>query len=117
MMISYRLSHQLLFSFPDGRYVVWLLIVTIAYNWNCWFIPLRCVFPIQTSSNIFYWILVDTICDICYLCDMLVFQPRMQFVKGGDIIVSNSGKWNFHIRYCTLNYIIRHEAETCLNLK
>ncbi|TFK10924.1 lysine-specific demethylase 4C [Platysternon megacephalum] len=73
-------------AYTDRRYVVWLLIVTIAYNWNCWFIPLRCLFPVQTPSNIFYWILVDTICDICYLCDLLVFQPRMQFVKGGDII-------------------------------
>nr|XP_042712261.1 cyclic nucleotide-gated cation channel beta-3 [Chrysemys picta bellii] len=73
-------------AYTDRRYVVWLLIVTIAYNWNCWFIPLRCVFPVQTPSNIFYWILIDTICDICYLCDLLVFQPRMQFVKGGDII-------------------------------
>uniref|UniRef100_A0A8C0JCX6 Cyclic nucleotide gated channel subunit beta 3 n=1 Tax=Chelonoidis abingdonii TaxID=106734 RepID=A0A8C0JCX6_CHEAB len=97
-----------LLCFPwrmNRRYVVWLLIVTIAYNWNCWFIPLRCVFPVQTPSNIFYWILIDTICDICYLCDLLVFQPRMQFVKGGDIIVSNSGKWNFHICCCTLNYL------------
>uniref|UniRef100_A0A8C3S3M1 Cyclic nucleotide gated channel subunit beta 3 n=1 Tax=Chelydra serpentina TaxID=8475 RepID=A0A8C3S3M1_CHESE len=76
-------------AYTDRRYVVWLLIVTIAYNWNCWFIPLRCVFPVQTPSNIFYWILIDTISDICYLCDLLVFQPRMQFVKGGDIIVSN----------------------------
>uniref|UniRef100_A0A8C0JEV5 Cyclic nucleotide gated channel subunit beta 3 n=1 Tax=Chelonoidis abingdonii TaxID=106734 RepID=A0A8C0JEV5_CHEAB len=92
-------------AYTDRRYVVWLLIVTIAYNWNCWFIPLRCVFPVQTPSNIFYWILIDTICDICYLCDLLVFQPRMQFVKGGDIIVSNSGKWNFHICCCTLNYL------------
>ncbi|XP_043363577.1 cyclic nucleotide-gated cation channel beta-3 [Dermochelys coriacea] len=73
-------------AYTDRRYVVWLLIVTVAYNWNCWFIPLRCVFPVQTPSNIFYWILVDTICDICYLCDLLVFQPRMQFLKGGDII-------------------------------
>ncbi|XP_030405320.1 cyclic nucleotide-gated cation channel beta-3 [Gopherus evgoodei] len=73
-------------AYTDRRYVVWLLIITIAYNWNCWFIPLRCVFPVQTPSNIFYWLLVDTICDICYLCDLLVFQPRMQFVKGGDII-------------------------------
>ncbi|EMP42278.1 Cyclic nucleotide-gated cation channel beta-3, partial [Chelonia mydas] len=83
-------------AYTDGRYVVWLLIVTIAYNWNCWFIPLRCVFPIQTSSNIFYWILVDTICDICYLCDMLVFQPRMQFVKGGDIIVNKVEMKNYY---------------------
>ncbi|XP_074799110.1 cyclic nucleotide-gated channel beta-3 [Natator depressus] len=83
-------------AYTDRRYVVWLLIVTIAYNWNCWFIPLRCVFPIQTSSNIFYWILVDTICDICYLCDMLVFQPRMQFVKGGDIIVNKVEMKNYY---------------------
>ncbi|XP_043395324.1 cyclic nucleotide-gated cation channel beta-3 [Chelonia mydas] len=83
-------------AYTDGRYVVWLLIVTIAYNWNCWFIPLRCVFPIQTSSNIFYWILVDTICDICYLCDMLVFQPRMQFVKGGDIISDKVEMKNYY---------------------
>ncbi|XP_074841542.1 cyclic nucleotide-gated channel beta-3 [Carettochelys insculpta] len=73
-------------AYTDRHYLAWLLIITIAYNWNCWFIPLRCVFPVETPSNIFYWILVDTICDICYLCDLLVFQPRMQFIKGGDII-------------------------------
>uniref|UniRef100_A0A8C8RLA9 Cyclic nucleotide gated channel subunit beta 3 n=1 Tax=Pelusios castaneus TaxID=367368 RepID=A0A8C8RLA9_9SAUR len=73
-------------AYTDHRYVVWLLIVTIAYNWNCWFIPLRCVFPVQTPSNLYYWVIIDSICDICYLCDLLVFQPRMQFVKGGDII-------------------------------
>ncbi|XP_067409614.1 cyclic nucleotide-gated channel beta-3 [Emydura macquarii macquarii] len=73
-------------AYTDRRYVVWLLIVTIAYNWNCWFIPLRCVFPVHTPSNMYYWIIMDSICDICYLCDLLVFQPRMQFVKGGDII-------------------------------
>ncbi|XP_059579894.1 cyclic nucleotide-gated cation channel beta-3 [Alligator mississippiensis] len=73
-------------AYTDQHYVVWLLIVTIAYNWNCWFIPLRCMFPVQTSSNLFYWIIIDILCDICYLCDLLIFQPRKQFVKGGDII-------------------------------
>ncbi|XP_062424353.1 cyclic nucleotide-gated cation channel beta-3 [Rhea pennata] len=73
-------------SYTDRRYVAWLMIVTIAYNWNCWFIPLRFVFPYQTPSNMIYWLVIDIICDICYLCDLLVFQPRVQFLKGGDII-------------------------------
>ncbi|NXI58704.1 CNGB3 protein, partial [Chloroceryle aenea] len=75
-------------SYTDRRYVTWLMIVTVAYNWNCWFIPLRFVFPYQTPDNMIYWIAVDIICDICYLCDLLIFQPRVQFLRGGDIIVN-----------------------------
>lgn len=77
-----------MFFLSDRRYVAWLMLVTIAYNWNCWFIPLRFVFPYQTPSNTIYWFTIDIICDICYLCDLLIFQPRVQFLKGGDIIVS-----------------------------
>ncbi|KAM9278941.1 cyclic nucleotide-gated channel beta-3 [Cariama cristata] len=73
-------------SYTDRRYVAWLMLVTIAYNWNCWFIPLRFVFPYQTPSNTIYWFIIDILCDICYLCDLLIFQPRVQFLKGGDII-------------------------------
>ncbi|KAM6101014.1 cyclic nucleotide-gated channel beta-3 [Theristicus caerulescens] len=73
-------------SYTDRRYVAWLMLVTVAYNWNCWFIPLRFVFPYQTPSNTIYWLTIDIICDICYLCDLLIFQPRVQFLKGGDII-------------------------------
>lgn len=76
------------FFLSDRRYVAWLMLVTIAYNWNCWFIPLRFVFPYQTPSNTIYWVTIDIICDICYLCDLLIFQPRVQFLRGGDIIVS-----------------------------
>uniref|UniRef100_A0ACB8FEE4 Uncharacterized protein n=1 Tax=Sphaerodactylus townsendi TaxID=933632 RepID=A0ACB8FEE4_9SAUR len=70
----------------DRRYITWLFFVTLAYNWNCWFIPMRCMFPVQTPSNLIYWIIVDILCDICYICDMLIFQPRLYFIKGGDII-------------------------------
>uniref|UniRef100_A0A8C0IG94 Cyclic nucleotide gated channel subunit beta 3 n=1 Tax=Bubo bubo TaxID=30461 RepID=A0A8C0IG94_BUBBB len=73
-------------SYTDRRYLAWLMLVTVAYNWNCWFLPLRFVFPYQTPSNTIYWFTVDIICDICYLCDLLIFQPRVQFLKGGDII-------------------------------
>lgn len=64
------------------------MLVTVAYNWNCWFIPLRFVFPYQTPSNTIYFFIMDILCDICYLCDLLIFQPRVQFLRGGDIIVS-----------------------------
>nr|XP_036851735.1 cyclic nucleotide-gated cation channel beta-3 [Manis javanica] len=74
-------------SHTDRLYLLWLLLVTIAYNWNCWLIPLRLVFPYQTPDNTCYWLITDIVCDIIYLCDMLLIQPRVQFVKGGDIIV------------------------------
>lgn len=82
------ISVNAMFCLSDRRYVAWLMLVTVAYNWNCWFIPLRYVFPYQTPSNTIYWFAIDIICDICYLCDLLVFQPRVQFLRGGDIIVS-----------------------------
>ncbi|OCT76958.1 cyclic nucleotide-gated cation channel beta-3 [Xenopus laevis] len=73
-------------SYTDRSYLLWLLFVTLSFNWNCWFIPIRCVFPIQTSHNILYWMIADYICDAIYLIDIFVFQPRLQFIKGGDII-------------------------------
>ncbi|XP_039939662.1 cyclic nucleotide-gated cation channel beta-3 [Hirundo rustica] len=83
-------------SYTDRRYVAWLMLVTIAYNWNCWFIPLRYVFPYQTPSNIMYWLAIDAVCDICYLCDLTIFQPRVRFVKGGDIIVNRAETEKFY---------------------
>lgn len=74
--------------FLDRLYLLWLLLVTLAYNWNCWLIPLRLFFPYQTPDNIGYWLITDILCDLIYLCDMTLIQPRLQFVKGGEIIVS-----------------------------
>uniref|UniRef100_A0A8C4RQA2 Cyclic nucleotide gated channel subunit beta 3, tandem duplicate 1 n=1 Tax=Erpetoichthys calabaricus TaxID=27687 RepID=A0A8C4RQA2_ERPCA len=76
------------FALQDRRYIIWLFVVTIAFNWNCWFIPMRWAFPYQTAQNTIYWLFFDYLFDIVYLVDMLVFQPRLQFVRGGDIIVS-----------------------------
>ncbi|XP_019361445.1 PREDICTED: cyclic nucleotide-gated cation channel beta-1 isoform X1 [Gavialis gangeticus] len=67
-------------------YVLWLFFVVMAWNWNCWLIPVRCTFPYQTPDNIHYWLLMDYLCDLIYLLDILVFQARLQFVRGGDII-------------------------------
>ncbi|XP_049488639.1 cyclic nucleotide-gated cation channel beta-3 [Panthera uncia] len=87
-------------SYTDRLYLLWLLLVTIAYNWNCWFIPLRLVFPYQTPDNTRYWFITDIICDIIYLCDMLLIQPRLQFIKGGNIIV-DSNELKTHYRSST----------------
>ncbi|XP_072925826.1 uncharacterized protein cngb1a [Hemitrygon akajei] len=74
--------------FSNPLYVLWLSIVVLAWNWNVWLIPVRCTFPYQTPDNIHLWLLMDYFCDLIYLTDMIVFQSRLQFVKGGDIITA-----------------------------
>jgi len=71
-------------------YILWLFFVVLAWNWNCWLIPVRWAFPYQTPDNIHLWLLMDYLCDLIYLLDITVFQMRLQFVRGGDIIVSHS---------------------------
>uniref|UniRef100_A0A4W5KIL7 Cyclic nucleotide gated channel subunit beta 1b n=1 Tax=Hucho hucho TaxID=62062 RepID=A0A4W5KIL7_9TELE len=72
--------------FTNLVYVLWLFIVTLAWNWNVWLIPMRWAFPYQTPSNIYLWLLTDYLCDLIYILDIMVFQPRLQFVLGGDIV-------------------------------
>lgn len=72
----------------DLIYVLWLFLVVAAWNWNVWLIPVRWAFPYQTAENIHLWLLADYTCDLIYIVDILVFQPRLQFVRGGDIVVS-----------------------------
>ncbi|XP_054553479.1 cyclic nucleotide-gated cation channel beta-1 [Talpa occidentalis] len=67
-------------------YILWLFFVVLAWNWNIWLIPVRWSFPYQTSDNIHLWLLMDYLCDLIYLLDITVFQLRLQFVRGGDII-------------------------------
>ncbi|KAB0371789.1 hypothetical protein FD755_016727 [Muntiacus reevesi] len=77
-------------SYTDRGYLLWLSLVTIAFNWNCWLIPLRVVFPYQTPNNAGYWLITDVVCDSIYLFDLLLIQPRLQFMRGGDIIVDSN---------------------------
>uniref|UniRef100_A0A8C7XZE1 Cyclic nucleotide gated channel subunit beta 1a n=1 Tax=Oryzias sinensis TaxID=183150 RepID=A0A8C7XZE1_9TELE len=72
--------------FTDLIYVIWLFCVVAAWNWNVWLIPVRWAFPYQTSENIHLWLLADYTCDFIYILDMVIFQPRLQFVRGGDIV-------------------------------
>lgn len=77
------------FVSPDLIYVFWLFFVVAAWNWNVWLIPVRWAFPYQTPENIHIWLMIDYTCDLIYITDILVFQPRLQFVRGGDIVVSD----------------------------
>ncbi|XP_068594985.1 cyclic nucleotide-gated channel beta-3-like [Brachionichthys hirsutus] len=81
------------YRFPDSidpftnlMYVLWMLLVSLAWNWNVWFIPVRWAFPYQTPGSIYYWLLTDYLCDLIYILDITIFQPRLQFVRGGDIV-------------------------------
>ncbi|XP_039646829.1 cyclic nucleotide-gated cation channel beta-3 [Perca fluviatilis] len=72
--------------FTDRRYIAWLSLVTLAFNYNTWFITARLCFPYHTESAIPYWVALDMVADLIYLTDSILFQARKQFVKAGDII-------------------------------
>ncbi|KAL7885472.1 hypothetical protein AOLI_G00057670 [Acnodon oligacanthus] len=88
-----RMGRVLQYRFPASidpftnlGYVLWLFFVTFAWNWNLWMIPVRWAFPFQTPDNIHLWLMTDYLCDAIYIMDILLFQPRMQFIRGGDIV-------------------------------
>lgn len=74
--------------FTDRRYIAWLSLVTLAFNYNVWFVTARLCFPYHNESANPQWLAIDLVADLIYLVDAIIFQPRKQFVKGGDIIVS-----------------------------
>ncbi|CAB1340799.1 unnamed protein product, partial [Coregonus sp. 'balchen'] len=73
--------------FTDRAYIVWLTLVTLAFNYNTWFMTARVCFPYHTPEWIPYWIAMDLVADFIYLIDSIFFQARKQFVKGGDVIM------------------------------
>lgn len=88
--------------FTDRRYIAWLSLVTLAFNYNTWFMTARLCFPYHTEDAIPLWFTLDLLADLIYLSDSVFFQARKQFVKGGDIIVSDPfdrGGWS---RTCSL---------------
>ncbi|XP_035855049.1 cyclic nucleotide-gated cation channel beta-3 isoform X2 [Sander lucioperca] len=84
-IVEYRFPSSI-DPFTDLIYVMWLFCVVAAWNWNVWLIPVRWAFPYQTPENLHLWLLMDYTCDFIYILDILVFQPRLQFVRGGDIV-------------------------------
>ncbi|XP_045149838.1 cyclic nucleotide-gated cation channel beta-1 [Echinops telfairi] len=79
-------------------YILWLFFVVLAWNWNCWLIPVRWAFPYQRPDNLYLWMLMDYLCDFIYLLDITLFQLRLQFVKGGDIITDKKEMRNNYLK-------------------
>uniref|UniRef100_A0A3B3DYM9 Cyclic nucleotide gated channel subunit beta 1a n=1 Tax=Oryzias melastigma TaxID=30732 RepID=A0A3B3DYM9_ORYME len=92
-------------STADLIYVLWLFCVVAAWNWNVWLIPVRWAFPYQTAENLHLWLLADYTCDFIYILDILVFQPRLQFVRGGDIVVSRLTDELLYSNYALLSLL------------
>ncbi|XP_077364794.1 cyclic nucleotide-gated channel beta-3 [Festucalex cinctus] len=72
--------------FTDRRYIAWLAIVAVAYNYNIWFCSARLAFPFHNETTNRYWIFFDILSDLVNVLDIMVWQPRLQFVKAGDVI-------------------------------
>ncbi|KJH52997.1 cyclic nucleotide-binding domain protein [Dictyocaulus viviparus] len=69
---------------PHGQfYMMWLFLVTSAFLYNAFCIPLRSSYPYQSKSNLVYWLTLDYICDFIYLIDMILIKPRLRFMRGG----------------------------------
>lgn len=87
----------------DRRYIAWLALVALAFNYNVWFCTARLAFPYHSPTANTYWVALDLVSDAINLIDICVWQPRLQFVKGGDIIVSPTedlSRWRW--RQCHL---------------
>uniref|UniRef100_A0A3Q3B6I8 Cyclic nucleotide-gated cation channel beta-3-like n=1 Tax=Kryptolebias marmoratus TaxID=37003 RepID=A0A3Q3B6I8_KRYMA len=70
----------------DRRYIAWLAVVAAAYNYNVWFCPARLAFPYHGRTANKFWVVFDVLSDLVNVVDVVVWQPRLQFVRGGDII-------------------------------
>ncbi|XP_062856832.1 cyclic nucleotide-gated cation channel beta-1-like [Trichomycterus rosablanca] len=89
-----RIGHLLQIRFPASidpftslLYVLWLFFVALAWNWNVWMIPVRWAFKFGTTGQDCYlYLIADYLCDSIYILDILLFQPRLQFIQGGDIV-------------------------------
>ncbi|XP_061778278.1 cyclic nucleotide-gated cation channel beta-3-like [Nerophis ophidion] len=72
--------------FTDRRYIAWLCVVAMAYNYNVWFCSARLAFPYHNETANGFWVFFDILSDVVNVVDIMIWQPRLQFVKAGDII-------------------------------
>lgn len=82
--------------------------MAVAYNYNAWFCTARLAFPYHSPAANVYWVICDVLSDLVYLVDIVIWQPRLQFVKGGDIIVSHKaqGKNKLLKLNCNFKHVI-----------
>ncbi|KAH0619430.1 hypothetical protein JD844_000044, partial [Phrynosoma platyrhinos] len=95
-------------------YVFWLFLVVLAWNWNCWLIPVRWAFPYQTPGNLYFWMAMDYLCDFIYVLDIAVFQVRLQFVERGDIIMDKKAMRTNYLKSRRFKYLAFFEFNSRL---
>ncbi|KAK2886257.1 hypothetical protein Q8A73_020203 [Channa argus] len=59
--------------FTDRHYIAWLSLVTLAFNYNTWFLTARLCFPFHTESTDPSWFTLDVLADLMYLTDSIIF--------------------------------------------
>uniref|UniRef100_A0A3P8W1E5 Cyclic nucleotide gated channel subunit beta 3, tandem duplicate 1 n=1 Tax=Cynoglossus semilaevis TaxID=244447 RepID=A0A3P8W1E5_CYNSE len=74
--------------FTDRRYIAWMTLVAVAFNYNLWFCSARLAFPYHNETLNPYWVFFDILSDVVNVTDIVFWQPRLQFVKAGDIITN-----------------------------
>ncbi|MEQ2174742.1 hypothetical protein GOODEAATRI_011032, partial [Goodea atripinnis] len=84
----------------NRRYIAWLTVVAVAYNYNVWLCPARLAFPYHSETANPFWIFFDILSDVVNIIDIVVWQPRLQFVKAGDIIVSHKASLSWRYLRC-----------------
>ncbi|XP_060782743.1 cyclic nucleotide-gated cation channel beta-1-like [Neoarius graeffei] len=88
--------------FTNLGYVLWLFFVTLAWNWNVWMIPVRWAFHYDVNGSLYLWLIADYLCDAIYIVDILLFQPRLQFIRGGDVVTDKKemrANYMKHLRF------------------
>lgn len=71
-------------------------------------IPVRWAFPYQTPDNIHVWLLIDYLCDAVYILDILAFQPRLQFVRHGDLEVNiDKDKQKIRVKFVFFHCVLK----------
>ncbi|ESO11554.1 hypothetical protein HELRODRAFT_71626, partial [Helobdella robusta] len=71
---------------PDGCFLFyWLGLVTVAVLYNLWTPIAREAFPELNDACPIFWLVTDVICDLVYLCDVIV-QFRTGYLEKGLIV-------------------------------
>nr|CAD7426524.1 unnamed protein product [Timema monikensis] len=64
-------------------YILWLIVVSMAFLYNCWVVPLRSTFLFRNPENLGLWFTVDCCADAIYLLDLMVVKPRIMYLLDG----------------------------------
>ncbi|KAK0041032.1 cyclic nucleotide-gated cation channel beta-1, partial [Biomphalaria pfeifferi] len=107
-----RMRFPSTFEPHSKTYVTWLFLVALAFMYNAVVIPLRGVFPYQTDDNVRYWMIVDYICDLIYIVDILVFKVRVRFANNGIVETD----WYATKRHYTKKWMFKFDLLSLLPL-